>query len=289
MELQYEEKYETLYDLKWDVPKTFFEYPNQMQATSKLFKIGVNLDNYHEYKIIHKISGTIFDPKKTHFYPINNSGRELRMDFKEILKQLEEKDKKYKQLTNKLSTHAEKLILLKTIFFRIEENVIFLIFDPIDLENPLVKLPPENRNLQNTRTTKFFKRNLKIAKELKCTYDYKCQICGIKIKKTNNEFIIEAAHIRPLFHDGKDSKGNMLILCPNHHKEFDFGSITINPDYNIKHFEKNLNIYHGKTVEAKHKINQENLEFHSKKIFENRFIELLESEKIFQKYHDKYV
>ncbi|MBU0559050.1 MAG: HNH endonuclease [Bacteroidetes bacterium] len=41
--------------------------------------------------------------------------------------------------------------------------------------------------------------------------------------KKNGDFYIEAAHIKPKHKKSKETPENILILCPNHHKEFDFG------------------------------------------------------------------
>lgn len=42
----------------------------------------------------------------------------------------------------------------------------------------------------------------------------------------------EAHHIRPLgdLHRGNDVKENIVILCPNHHAEFDYVATTIEPE-----------------------------------------------------------
>ncbi len=43
----------------------------------------------------------------------------------------------------------------------------------------------------------------------------------------NGSFYIEAAHIKPKHKKGRETPDNILILCPNHHKEFDFGNLKI--------------------------------------------------------------
>lgn len=47
-------------------------------------------------------------------------------------------------------------------------------------------------------------------------------------------FYSEVHHIQPLGneHNGIDSKSNMLVLCPNHHKMFDLGVLAIDPTDN---------------------------------------------------------
>jgi len=62
---------------------------------------------------------------------------------------------------------------------------------------------------------------------LKIIRDFKCQICSKQIKKSDGSFYIEAAHIKPKREDGNESPQNILILCPNHHKEFDYGELKI--------------------------------------------------------------
>jgi putative restriction endonuclease len=68
-------------------------------------------------------------------------------------------------------------------------------------------------------------RDTNAAKSLKALYDYKCQVCGLRIEPASGNFYIEVHHVRPLggVHHGLDTYSNMLVLCPNHHAMFDFG------------------------------------------------------------------
>jgi len=70
---------------------------------------------------------------------------------------------------------------------------------------------------------KQYKRDNKSISQLKILRDFKCQICGTRILKKDREFYIEAAHIVEKHHKGPETPDNILILCPNHHKEFDLG------------------------------------------------------------------
>jgi putative restriction endonuclease len=74
---------------------------------------------------------------------------------------------------------------------------------------------------------KAYKRDNKTIAQLKLYRDFKCQICNIQIRKRNGGFYIEAAHIKPKHSDGSETPDNILILCPNHHKEFDYGKLII--------------------------------------------------------------
>jgi putative restriction endonuclease len=82
---------------------------------------------------------------------------------------------------------------------------------------------------------KSYKRNNKTIAQLKIIRDFKCQICDIKIPIKNRKFYIEAAHIIPKCKKGTELPENILILCPNHHKEFDFSDKRI-----IEHSKKHL-------------------------------------------------
>lgn len=62
---------------------------------------------------------------------------------------------------------------------------------------------------------------------LKRLRGYACQICGKKILKANGEYYIEGAHITPKNQGGNEDYRNILIMCPNHHKLFDYGKKRI--------------------------------------------------------------
>jgi predicted restriction endonuclease len=73
------------------------------------------------------------------------------------------------------------------------------------------------------------RKDTKIVNALKKACDYKCQFpdCGHRIAKKDGGFYIEVAHIKAVNLGGKSVLGNLLVLCPNHHKEFDYGNLSI--------------------------------------------------------------
>jgi hypothetical protein len=87
---------------------------------------------------------------------------------------------------------------------------------------------------------KRYKRNNKIIALIKLLRNFRCQICGISIVKKDGSKYIEAAHIIPKHKKGKESLDNIILLCPNHHKEFDLGKLTVISHNNIL-FEFELN------------------------------------------------
>ncbi|MHB8126649.1 MAG: HNH endonuclease [Desulfitobacteriaceae bacterium] len=93
-------------------------------------------------------------------------------------------------------------------------------------------------------------RDTKKVRELKAVYENQCQICGHSLTLIEKILYSEACHIQALEHDGIDDKGNLIVLCPNHHKLFDLGIIAIDPENHkqILHIDKNnpLNMFNLK-------------------------------------------
>jgi len=91
----------------------------------------------------------------------------------------------------------------------------------------------ELKNLKSTDpeevtiNSKSFKRDNRTVAQIKILRDFQCQICSTTIKKKDGTFYIEAAHIQPKNKKGRETAENIILLCPNHHKEFDFGAREI--------------------------------------------------------------
>lgn len=91
-----------------------------------------------------------------------------------------------------------------------------------DIINELKNLNPTDPE-EVTINSKTFKRDNRTIAQIKILRDFKCQICSTSIKKKDGTFYIEAAHIEPKHRKGRETPDNILLLCPNHHKEFDYG------------------------------------------------------------------
>lgn len=91
-----------------------------------------------------------------------------------------------------------------------------------DLKN--LDLDDSEEVLVNRKT---YKRDNKTIAELKILRDFKCQVCGTYIVKKDGSRYVEAAHIKPKFQRGRETPDNIILFCPNHHKEFDFGDLEI--------------------------------------------------------------
>ena len=95
-----------------------------------------------------------------------------------------------------------------------------------EVNEAMREVSPERRN----QLVKVSVRNdSKIVKALKAAAGYRCQFpgCNARIMKKDGTSYVEVAHIHPVAKGGKSILGNLIVLCPNHHKEFDLGKLTI--------------------------------------------------------------
>lgn len=100
-------------------------------------------------------------------------------------------------------------------------------------------------------------RDTEQARRLKELYDYRCQVCGIRLEGSAGAYA-EAAHIKPLGrpHDGPDTLDNLICLCPNHHVLFDYGGFSIADDLSLVGIEGTL------IMHAEHELNSDFLRYH---------------------------
>lgn len=113
--------------------------------------------------------------------------------------------------------------------------------------------PPTTYRTEVTRTV----RDTAMTKEIKREHDYTCQLCREQRRGRDGRKYAEGHHLHPLGADepGPDIEENIVILCPNHHSDFDYGLVRIDPKtYEITHayedFEdKTLRTVDGHTLD----------------------------------------
>jgi len=98
--------------------------------------------------------------------------------------------------------------------------------DPKQILKELQSLDSSSSDITTYKSKRYFRdpRKSALLKEL---YEYKCQICGIRITDDKNNPYIETHHIQRRSQGGVDEPRNMLVLCPNHHTMFGLGSAKI--------------------------------------------------------------
>ena len=130
------------------------------------------------------------------------------------------------------------------IFLEQEQNEIILEIKKQNVSKQ--EIIDELKNLQPgspqeiTINYKSYKRDNKTIAQIKVLRDFKCQICSTTIRKKDGTFYIEAAHIKAKNQKGLETPENIILLCPNHHKEFDFGELHI-LSHDVNHIEFILN------------------------------------------------
>lgn len=69
-------------------------------------------------------------------------------------------------------------------------------------------------------------RNADLRNELLRKWKFGCVICGYNRFNTKGQSMLEAAHIKSFSENpGNDVISNMILLCRNHHAEYDDGLI----------------------------------------------------------------
>ena len=115
----------------------------------------------------------------------------------------------------------------------------------IDIENPS---QPERVRQETYRIL----RDTVLARVVKESHHYRCQICRQTFKLDNNISYAEAHHIMPLGtpHNGPDIRGNILCVCPNDHVLLDYGAIKLDETC-LEGIEKDFIDYHNKIIYGK--------------------------------------
>ena len=114
-------------------------------------------------------------------------------------------------------------------------------------------------------------RNSAHVVRLKALYKDACQFCGttLQVETSPDRFFSNGAHIKPVGKpfNGPDSPGNLLVLCPNHHVEFDCGMLTMarKGSKYVIHARQRGHVLQGVEVRihAKHRLEESLVQWHA--------------------------
>lgn len=110
-------------------------------------------------------------------------------------------------------------------------------------------------------------------------YQRRCAVCGFGMRLGDESVALEAAHIRWHNHHGPDVEANGLALCALHHKVFDRGAFTLDPQRRVLVSEHALGDgldwsllqHHGKVIapplRQEHQPAAEHLAWHFAEVF----------------------
>lgn len=98
-----------------------------------------------------------------------------------------------------------------------------------------------------------FVRSGIFKKEVPKIYNYSCAISGMRIVTDADIQMIDACHIVPFSESHDDTITNGISLCPNLHRAFDRGLISLDAEYRVlvKIFSEQENLYSIKQFEGK--------------------------------------
>ncbi|MFB7311146.1 HNH endonuclease [Streptomyces sp. NPDC056192] len=105
-------------------------------------------------------------------------------------------------------------------------------------------------------------RDTELAARVKLLHGDRCQVCSLQLS-TRFSTYSEAAHIRGLGrpHNGPDKLSNLLVLCPNHHVQFDALAIYVDNDDTVRMTTDDTPIGQLRRHSA-HQINEAHLRYH---------------------------
>ncbi len=132
------------------------------------------------------------------------------------------------------------------------------IFDDIKnkiLYEPSLEYSNEIKQLlEEENEEEIFLRGSMFKREIPKIYNNTCCISGMQIIASTNISMIDACHIIPFSENYDDTIGNGIALCPNLHRAFDRGLISVDENYRVlmsPHFKEIANEYGIKKFEGK--------------------------------------
>ena len=148
------------------------------------------------------------------------------------------------------------------------------------LTEPSVEYVIENKKLKEKNDEDSLAiRSAAFKRMIHTYYDSQCAITGWQLQISSNISMIDACHIKPFSDSFDDTIGNGIALCPNLHRAFDRGLISISEDYTVlvsKGISENHNMYSlrnlegksiSKPIERKYWPHLINLEYHRDNVF----------------------
>ncbi len=104
-----------------------------------------------------------------------------------------------------------------------------------DVENELLSEPAvayAAQTLEPDEETAFVRGGL-FKRLVPKVYNYACCITGMRVISTYDVAMVDACHIVPIGRHGSDHVTNGLSLCPNLHRAFDRGLISVDDSYRV--------------------------------------------------------
>jgi len=228
------------------VPKSGFENIDQMGSIMKSFS---NLNAAVDYAVIHDDLFLLMQDKSS-----NSILQQFILD-------------EYFPLTKANFTNS--IAGQQRLFSEIEGKI--LNEKPVEYQREIMRL------VQQKNDEEIFLRGSIFKREVPKIYNYTCCISGMRIAATSSVSMVDACHIVPFSESYDDTITNGISLCPNLHRAFDRGLISVDDNYKVlikSTWQEEQSQYSIKQFEGKQillPLNQsqvpslENFQFHRKR------------------------
>ncbi|MDB5014196.1 MAG: hypothetical protein JWQ25_2398 [Daejeonella sp.] len=191
----------------------------------------------------------------------------------------------YSLLTNPDSRNIFKTVLLDTYFSTTKPHFIQSKSKGEgyihDLESYILNEPEaQYKTLVIDTDEDVFVRGGLFKKLVPKVYDSTCSFTGMRLESTFAHSFIDACHIVPFSVNHDDKVNNGIALCPNLHRAFDRGLVSVDSDYRIiisNHISEienhaySLKLLNGRKIRLpfgnQYHPSLENLDWHRKQIF----------------------
>ncbi len=160
----------------------------------------------------------------------------------------------FELLCSRKSRDILKLSLIRRYFPNAPKS---LVTDELvqSIINQMLFEPPNvyKRRAASFSEEELFVRGALFKREIPKIYNYSCCVSGMRIVVDQSVQMVDACHIIPFSESGDDTITNGISLCPNLHRAFDRGLISINDDYTVavKKMHEETSIYSIKQFENK--------------------------------------
>ncbi len=123
----------------------------------------------------------------------------------------------------------------------------------------------KNQVDENAFQEEVFIRGGLFKREIPKIYNNTCAVTGLRIDAITNVSMVDACHIVPFSEGYDDTLTNGIALCPNLHRAFDRGLISISDDYKVilnKNFVEGVSVYNLSQFAGKKILLPNNFEFY---------------------------
>lgn len=123
----------------------------------------------------------------------------------------------------------------------------------------------KNQVDENAFQEEVFIRGGLFKREIPKIYNNTCAITGLRIDAITNVSMVDACHIVPFSEGYDDTLTNGIALCPNLHRAFDRGLISISDNYEVilnKNFVESKSVYNLFQFEGKQILLPNQLEYY---------------------------